>query len=173
MPSPKNFQSYIPKKEMCEIIPCVAAVSQSESRTSIEWIPEVHLALQCPQRMHWNSSRQTIWYEYRQLRLDTEVKNIDFSIFYLARLEQFGIWFLIGFKKPRKKYTKKVHSYACNPFWDVFAYIGSYTSMKKWQNRVLPWRNWLARSTVNRKVGGSSPPGSEFFYKEVQFRKCR
>ena len=83
------------------------------------------------------------------------------------------IWFLIGFKKPRKKYTKKVHSYACNPFWDVFAYIGSYTSMKKWQNRVLPWRNWLARSTVNRKVGGSSPPGSEFFYKEVQFRKCR
>ena len=25
---------------------------------------------------------------------------------------------------------------------------------------MLPWRNWLARSTVNRKVGGSSPPGS-------------
>ena len=25
---------------------------------------------------------------------------------------------------------------------------------------VLPWRNWLARSAVNRKVGGSSPPGS-------------
>ena len=24
----------------------------------------------------------------------------------------------------------------------------------------LPWRNWLARSAVNRKVGGSSPPGS-------------
>ena len=24
----------------------------------------------------------------------------------------------------------------------------------------LLWRNWLARSTVNRKVGGSSPPGS-------------
>ena len=22
-----------------------------------------------------------------------------------------------------------------------------------------PWRNWLARSAVNRKVGGSSPPG--------------
>ena len=58
------------------------------------------------------------------------------------------------------KYTKKVHSYAYNPFWDVFAYIGSYTSMKNWQNRVLPWRNWLARSTVNRKVGGSSPSGS-------------
>ena len=23
---------------------------------------------------------------------------------------------------------------------------------------MLPWRNWLARSTVNRKIGGSSPP---------------
>ncbi len=28
---------------------------------------------------------------------------------------------------------------------------------------LLPWRNWLARSAVNRKVGGSSPPKSEFF----------
>ena len=26
----------------------------------------------------------------------------------------------------------------------------------------VPWRNWLARSGVNRKVGGSSPPGSGF-----------
>ena len=26
----------------------------------------------------------------------------------------------------------------------------------------LPWRNWLARSAVNRKVGGSSPPESDF-----------
>ena len=26
-----------------------------------------------------------------------------------------------------------------------------------------PWRNWLARSAVNRKVGGSSPPGGDFF----------
>ena len=25
---------------------------------------------------------------------------------------------------------------------------------------VSPWRNWLARSAVNRKVGGSSPPGA-------------
>uniref|UniRef100_A0A0K2SZV7 Uncharacterized protein n=1 Tax=Lepeophtheirus salmonis TaxID=72036 RepID=A0A0K2SZV7_LEPSM len=25
-----------------------------------------------------------------------------------------------------------------------------------------PWRNWLARSAVNRKVGGSSPPGGGF-----------
>ncbi len=30
-----------------------------------------------------------------------------------------------------------------------------------------PWRNWLARSAVNRKVGGSSPPGGDFlkFYR--------
>ena len=26
---------------------------------------------------------------------------------------------------------------------------------------VPPWRNRLARSAVNRKVGGSSPPGGE------------
>ena len=25
------------------------------------------------------------------------------------------------------------------------------------------WRNWLARSAVNRKVGGSSPPGGDLF----------
>ena len=27
-----------------------------------------------------------------------------------------------------------------------------------------PWRNRLARSAVNRKVGGSSPPGDDFFF---------
>ena len=27
-----------------------------------------------------------------------------------------------------------------------------------------PWRNWLARSAVNRKVGGSSPPGGANFF---------
>ena len=27
-----------------------------------------------------------------------------------------------------------------------------------------PWRNWLERSAVNRKVGGSSPPGGEVFF---------
>ncbi|CAG9533153.1 unnamed protein product [Cercopithifilaria johnstoni] len=27
----------------------------------------------------------------------------------------------------------------------------------------LPWRNRSARSAVNRKVGGSSPPGSDGF----------
>ena len=26
----------------------------------------------------------------------------------------------------------------------------------------LPWRNWLARSAVTRKVGGSGPPGSDY-----------
>ena len=28
---------------------------------------------------------------------------------------------------------------------------------------MSPWRNWLARSAVNRKVGGSSPPGDGCF----------
>lgn len=28
---------------------------------------------------------------------------------------------------------------------------------------VPPWRNRLARSAVNRKVGGSSPPGGDSF----------
>ena len=32
---------------------------------------------------------------------------------------------------------------------------------KKRSEVQLPWRNWLARSTVNRKVGGSSPPVSD------------
>ena len=27
-----------------------------------------------------------------------------------------------------------------------------------------PWRNWLARSAVNRKVGGSSPPGGGILF---------
>ena len=31
-----------------------------------------------------------------------------------------------------------------------------------------PWRNRLARSAVNRKVGGSSPPGGETFYPRNQ-----
>ena len=30
-------------------------------------------------------------------------------------------------------------------------------------NKDPSWRNWLARSTVNRKVGGSSPPEGEHF----------
>ena len=32
---------------------------------------------------------------------------------------------------------------------------------------MLPWRNWLARSTVNRKVGGSSPPEDDNFFQFV------
>ena len=32
-----------------------------------------------------------------------------------------------------------------------------------------PWRNWLARSAVNRKVGGSSPPGGASFGSKAIF----
>ena len=31
------------------------------------------------------------------------------------------------------------------------------------KTKKLQWRNWLARSTVNRKDGGSSPPWSDLF----------
>ena len=34
-----------------------------------------------------------------------------------------------------------------------------------------PWRNRLARSAVNRKVGGSSPPGGDLFFNLVHV--CR
>ena len=43
---------------------------------------------------------------------------------------------------------------------------------EKWYfpSSMLPWRNWLARSAVNRKVGGSSPPGSvESFLYSVDY----
>ena len=32
------------------------------------------------------------------------------------------------------------------------------------KNIKPPWRNRLARSAVNRKVGGSSPPGGEILF---------
>ena len=31
-------------------------------------------------------------------------------------------------------------------------------------HNLPPWRNRLARSAVNRKVGGSSPPGGAIFF---------
>ena len=34
-----------------------------------------------------------------------------------------------------------------------------------------PWRNRLARSAVNRKVGGSSPPGGVNFLAEIRYAK--
>jgi hypothetical protein len=36
-----------------------------------------------------------------------------------------------------------------------------------------PWRNWLARSAVNRKVGGSSPPGGASFVRWPFFQKVK
>ena len=32
------------------------------------------------------------------------------------------------------------------------------------KHHMPPWRNRLARSAVNRKVGGSSPPGGEMIF---------
>ena len=45
-------------------------------------------------------------------------------------------------------------------FWDFLLFKNQDVD-KIFVSAQLPWRNWLARSTVNRKVGGSSPPGSE------------
>ena len=36
-----------------------------------------------------------------------------------------------------------------------------------------PWRNRLARSAVNRKVGGSSPPGGGLFFPPIQLLEKR
>ena len=36
-------------------------------------------------------------------------------------------------------------------------------------NHMPPWRNRLARSAVNRKVGGSSPPGGAHFLCQLSF----
>ena len=44
-------------------------------------------------------------------------------------------------------------------FWDFFLHK-DHDLDENFYTAQLPWRNWLARSTVNRKVGGSSPPGS-------------
>ena len=47
--------------------------------------------------------------------------------------------------------TKKL-SYFCFFFSIIFSCVFALDTQP-------PWRNWLARSAVNRKVGGSSPPG--------------
>ena len=38
-----------------------------------------------------------------------------------------------------------------------------YTLHHAHPTNLPPWRNRLARSAVNRKVGGSSPPGGDHF----------
>ena len=42
-------------------------------------------------------------------------------------------------------------------FSGQFQWLGCFSSERP------PWRNRLARSAVNRKVGGSSPPGGGIF----------
>ena len=44
------------------------------------------------------------------------------------------------------------------PFYSGNEHIFNYWSAMN-VNTMPPWRNRLARSAVNRKVGGSSPPG--------------
>ena len=51
---------------------------------------------------------------------------------------------------------------ACKPGHRVIQFC-SY-----WLDQLL-WRNWLARSAVNRKVSGSSPPRSECLFNFYAF----
>ena len=41
------------------------------------------------------------------------------------------------------------------------------------ESNTPPWRNRLARSAVNRKVGGSSPPGGENVLSCAMCSSCR
>ncbi len=52
----------------------------------------------------------------------------------------------------------------CLNFFKVGKTLVNYTDM-------LLWRNWLARSAVNRKAGGSSPPRSVLFLKYNLLKK--
>ena len=48
-----------------------------------------------------------------------------------------------------------------------------YSQSTKYKVTIRPpWRNWLARSAVNRKVGGSSPPGGAIFLITFSLEKC-
>ena len=52
------------------------------------------------------------------------------------------------------------------------AYCFSLILNRRWNDEEtrLLWRNWLARSAVNRKVGGSSPPRSVSFFFSLLFQ---
>ena len=45
---------------------------------------------------------------------------------------------------------------------DVFSWVQILIRQRRLH--LPPWRNRLARSAVNRKVGGSSPPGGAFSF---------
>ena len=47
-------------------------------------------------------------------------------------------------------------------FSKVFSKLFVGQLLISYVTHMPPWRNWLARSAVNRKVGGSSPPGGAF-----------
>ena len=47
-----------------------------------------------------------------------------------------------------------------------------FVNLSNLEQEKSPWRNRLARSAVNRKVGGSSPPGDDFFSIQRCANKC-
>ena len=44
--------------------------------------------------------------------------------------------------------------------------------MTRCHSNMSPWRNRLARSAVNRKAGGSSPPGDVFCVQQYECKTC-
>ena len=88
-----------------------------------------------------------------------ELSKVEYNTFLLFSLEKCkparqGTPFFIN-----KRIRCRVHSnmsknlYQCNVH--VLSILHIVHVIK------LPWRNWLARSAVNRKVAGSSPAGSD------------
>ena len=52
---------------------------------------------------------------------------------------------------------------SCYNFPNIIAYFSCILKIYSSEDiTLLPWGNWLAPSAVNRKVVGSSPPGSNF-----------
>ena len=53
---------------------------------------------------------------------------------------------------------------SCYNFPIIIAYVNCILKTYSSEDITwLPWRNWLARSAVDRKVGGSTHPGAIFF----------
>ena len=96
-------------------------------------------------------------------------------------IAEYVLFFLKYFDKLHEIKTKKLCNQSlqklyCNMFkyaLCTYRFINAFIISEIYQDVNLehfqsgikpPWRNRLARSAVNRKVGGSSPPGGEKFF---------
>ena len=96
----------------------------------------------------------------RHLVLQTHDKFVTHFVFLMNRNKRFKIYF---------KFDEFILSFRFNfHFVILIRYLLKIVFDDDIKNRIIkdaihmpPWRNRLARSAVNRKVGGSSPPGGE------------